>query len=127
MGAIGAWVRGIHLGEARTQPKEPWALGQPPKVRLLMRLLMRLLLGILLELLGILPISPDVLGFYYISNTVGETIGDISQTIGDVVGDTTTIFTDFSDFLGRLLLLPCCCSNDYLFFFQIVSSGGIRQ
>ena len=36
------------------------------------------LLGILLELLGILLILPDLLGFYYISNTIGKTIGDIS-------------------------------------------------
>ena len=68
MGAIGAWVRGIHSGEARTAwlivlPEDhgPWA--NPPRVRLLMRLLMRLLLG-LLELLGILPILPDLLGLY---------------------------------------------------------------
>ncbi len=27
----GPRVRGIHSGEARTQPEEPWALGQPPK------------------------------------------------------------------------------------------------
>jgi len=35
------------------------------------------------------------------SNTIGKTIGDISWTIGNVIGNTTTIFTDFSDFLGR--------------------------
>ena len=39
---------------------------------------MRLLLGMLLELLGILGILPDLLGFYYTSNTIGETIGTIS-------------------------------------------------
>ena len=40
---------------------------------------MRLLLGILLELLGVLLILPDVLGFTRnISNTIGEAIGDIS-------------------------------------------------
>ena len=45
----------------------------------LMRLLWGLLLGILLELLGILGISPDVLGFTWnISNATGETIGNIS-------------------------------------------------
>ena len=35
------------------------------------------------------------------SNTIGKTIGNISQTIGNVMGNTMTIFTDFSDFLGR--------------------------
>ncbi len=40
--------------------------------------IMRLLLGILLELLGILLILPDLLGFYYMSNTIGKTIGNIS-------------------------------------------------
>ena len=46
----------------------------------LLRLLLGILLGILLELLGILlGILPDVLGLYWdISNTIGETIGDIS-------------------------------------------------
>ncbi len=36
-----------------------------------------------------------------ISNTIGKTIGNISQTIGNAIGNTMTIFTDFSDFLGR--------------------------
>ena len=40
--------------------------------------IMRLLLGMLLELLGILLILPDLLGFYYISNTIGKTIGNVS-------------------------------------------------
>ncbi len=62
-----------------------------------------------------------------ISNTIGKAIGNISWTIGNVIGNTMTIFTDFSDFLGRFLLLPCCYSNDYLFFFQVMSSRGIRQ
>ncbi len=87
---------------------------------------MGLLLGILLELGILLGISPDVLGFANMSNTIGKTVGDISWTIGSVIGNTTTIFTDFSDFLGRYILLPRCCSNDYMFFFQKSSSGGIR-
>ena len=66
---------------------------------------MRLLLGILLELLGILLILPDLLGFYYISNTIGETIGDISQTIGDVVGDTTTDFYRLFGLSWEIILL----------------------
>ena len=40
-------------------------------------------------------------------------------------------FTDFSDFLGRLLVIVEFHSHDYLFtwlhvFFQMMSSGGIR-
>ncbi len=84
MGAIGAWVRGIHSGEARTQKYQRIRVGWTPRL-LLMRLsrdhyeaIMGLLLGILLELLGILLILPDLLVFYYISNTIGKTIGNIS-------------------------------------------------
>ena len=61
-GAMG--LRGIHLGEARTQKYQriPWS-GMDSKT-IANETTMGLLLGILLELLGILlGISPDVLGF----------------------------------------------------------------
>ena len=42
------------------------------------------------------------------------------------------LFTDFSDFLGRLLVIVEFYSQDYLFawphvFFQMMSSGGITS
>ncbi len=33
----------------------------------------------------------------------------------------------FRTFLGGIYYFSCCYSNDYMFFFQIVSSGGISQ
>ena len=50
--------------EDETSRRRPWALGQPPgNLHETIYETMRLLLGILLELLGILGILPDLLGF----------------------------------------------------------------
>ena len=71
-----------------------------------------------------------------IGETIGETIGDISSTIGETGNSSSTslaFITDFSDFLGRLLLVisRVVFTLDYLyymymFFFRKSSSGGIR-
>ncbi len=54
-----------------------------------------------------------------ISNTIGKTIGNISWTIGNVIGNTMTIFTDFSDFLGRLYYFHVVVRMTTFFFFRI--------
>ena len=74
----------------------------------------------LLELGVLLGILPDLLGFTGIlSNTIGETVGNISQTTGNVIGNTTTTFTDFSDFLGRDYYFSRCYSYmHHVFFFR---------
>ena len=43
----------------------------------------------------------------------------LASVIGDVIGNTTTIFTDFSDFLGRLYYFHVAVRLTACFFFRI--------
>ncbi len=81
---------------------------------------MRLLLGILLELPGILL---DVLGF---TRNVRELVPGVARNLLVIIVDRFLL--DFSDFLGRLLVIVEFHSHDYLFtylfFFRLSSSPG---
>ena len=84
-GAIGAPGPGNTLGRGsydlqlvRTRPVRLWFHHLEGDYGTMMRLWWDYLLGILLELLGILGILPDVLGFTWNMSNIGKTIGNIS-------------------------------------------------
>ena len=140
-GPSGLRVRGIHSGEARTQPEEPWALGQPPAVATgcrkwaspllpLLRLMMRLtrLTRVLLELPGILlGISPDLLGFYW--NITRISTREFTRNL--LVTGVDRLLPIFRTFLGGYSHITnyftWCYYNMHVFFFRGSSNRGITR
>ena len=67
----------------------------------------------------LLPILSDFLGITFQSIVEFHSHGYLQRL-------SANLLVMLVKLLVNLLLLPCCCSNGYMFFFQIMSSGGIR-
>ncbi len=63
-----------------------------------------------------LPDGPPLLGLDYVNS---------SHLLVEYSSHLHRFLPIFRTFLGDVLL-PCCYSTDYMFFFQMMSSGGIR-